>query len=387
MGFVRPFRETDIPQVADLHRSVFNLATAPGPRLHRAYRNYFQGIFLNHPCSTPGICSLVYDESGTVTGFLGVTAQPIFIRDQPAIAAIGSQFIVDPTRRSSMAGLQLLKSFLSGPQSISIADEGSDLSRKLWTRLGGGPGYLQSISWARILRPARFLISRVSRRLPLLKAAAAATPLLHVADAVLSAIPAMRFSTVSVAGTVEHASPQILAKCLADLSSSSSVRPAYDSSHYLAWVLSVLERHTHRGRLRTCIVRSQGNYCVGSFIYYAQRGGLSEVLQLGAKPAHYEQVLQHLFNDAWSQGVPALCGRMEPAFMGELRKQNCLFHHRGYWMLVHSKNPEALQAIRCGDAFLTRLEGEYYCHFDEKVFASPLLIPQQQQLRNSMASA
>src|SRR3989337_1327620 len=98
MGFVRPFRDTDIPQVADLHRRVFNLASAPGPRLDRAYRNYFQGIFLNHPCSTPGISSLVYDESGTVTGFLGVTAQPIFIRDHPAIAAVGSQFIVDPAR-------------------------------------------------------------------------------------------------------------------------------------------------------------------------------------------------------------------------------------------------------------------------------------------------
>jgi hypothetical protein len=50
--------------------------------------------------------------------------------------------------------------------------------------------------------------------------------------------------------------------------------------------------------------------------------------------------------------------------MDEFRKKHCLLHHRGYWTLVHSRNPDALEAIYRGDAFLTRLEGEWSMRFE-----------------------
>ena len=46
-----------------------------------------------------------------------------------------------------------------------------------------------------------------------------------------------------------------------------------------------------------------------------------------------------------------------------LWERRCLFHHRGYWMLVHAHSPELLAAIACGNAFLTRLEGEWCMRF------------------------
>jgi len=57
-------------------------------------------------------------------------------------------------------------------------------------------------------------------------------------------------------------------------------------------------------------------------------------------------------------------GQVDPAFFHALSKKDCLFHHDGgSWMLVHSRHPELLHAIHRGDAFLTRLEGEWWISF------------------------
>jgi hypothetical protein len=71
-----------------------------------------------------------------------------------------------------------------------------------------------------------------------------------------------------------------------------------------------------------------------------------------------------MFFDARRQGVAALSGRLQPDFMDEFRKKRCLLHHRGHWTLVHSGNTDALEAIYRGDAFLTRLEGEWIMRFE-----------------------
>jgi hypothetical protein len=40
-----------------------------------------------------------------------------------------------------------------------------------------------------------------------------------------------------------------------------------------------------------------------------------------------------------------------------------LFHGRGSPVLVHSRRRELVDAVRCGDAFLTRLDGEWWMSF------------------------
>jgi len=48
MGFVRPFTEDDIPEVAELHRKVFRTAAESSPKLRTSYVTYFCEIFLNN---------------------------------------------------------------------------------------------------------------------------------------------------------------------------------------------------------------------------------------------------------------------------------------------------------------------------------------------------
>jgi hypothetical protein len=53
--------------------------------------------------------------------------------------------------------------------------------------------------------------------------------------------------------------------------------------------------------------------------------------------------------------------------MPELLARRGLSHHRRYWTLIHSQQPELLDAIHRGDAFLTRLEGEWCMRFQKSV--------------------
>jgi len=85
---------------------------------------------------------------------------------------------------------------------------------------------------------------------------------------------------------------------------------------------------------------------------------------MGAKEGSISGVLDCLFYDAWKQGTVALSGRLEPKFVREFSDRGCFFHHRGTWLLIQTKSPELIQAVHRGDAFLSRLEGEWCMRFE-----------------------
>ena len=127
MGHVRPFVKDDILQVADLHAIVFETNKPSARTPQNAYASYFLSIFLENPLENPTISSLVYEESdGSIQGFLGTLARPFLFERRIFRAALSSQFIVHPKRRSTLAGVELLRAFLSGPQDLSLTDEADD---------------------------------------------------------------------------------------------------------------------------------------------------------------------------------------------------------------------------------------------------------------------
>jgi hypothetical protein len=70
-----------------------------------------------------------------------------------------------------------------------------------------------------------------------------------------------------------------------------------------------------------------------------------------------------LFTKARLDGASALAGRMEPHMGTALASQLCLLYGRQYSMLVHSRDPEVLNAIHSGKAFISRLDGEWCLRF------------------------
>lgn len=359
---MRPFAETDIDQVADLHRRVFQTGPA-GPRLEAAYRAYFTSIFLAHPWLDESMPSLVYEEDqGRLTGFLGVTPRRMLLDGQPLRVAVSSQFMVEPGSRAHLAAVKLLRAFAAGPQDLCLADEANDVSRRIWEAVGGSTALLYSLYWLRPLRPGGCLLRRLEQRGLSPALVSAWAPVCRLLDAVLDRLPRAPLRPAAATAAGSTLDGETLARCLAETGRRFRLRPAHDPGT-LEWLFGVLAGKRAHGTFRRVMVRSATQDVLGWYLYYSNPGGVGEVLQVGARGGAMGQVLDHLFHDAWTDGLIALTGRIEPRFVQDLAERECLFHHRGYWTLVQSDRAGVLEAIHGGDAFLTRLEGEWSMRF------------------------
>src|SRR5262249_11002133 len=162
---IRPFASDDVDQVARLHHSLYCSGEEYSRDKALAYRFFFHDVYLGNPWYEEQLSSLVYEEAdGRISGFLGVMPRSMRTNGRPIRAAISSMFMVEPSSRSSLAALELMKAFISGPQDLSLADEATEGARKLWERLGGSTSALNSIYWTLPLRLAGFVNLRMARR-------------------------------------------------------------------------------------------------------------------------------------------------------------------------------------------------------------------------------
>src|SRR5262249_27790856 len=136
------------------------------------------------------------------------------------------------------------------------------------------------------------------------------------------------------------------------------LRPEYNKVS-LDWTLNFVRRRKAFGDVRSLLIRDQQQKAIGWVIYYTSRGSVGEVLQIGSESASVDKVLNHLFYDAWTQGLVGLHGRCEPQFMQELTMRSCFFVRNGSWTLAHSNKLDLINLIQSGTAFLSRLDGEW----------------------------
>ena len=155
---------------------------------------------------------------------------------------------------------------------------------------------------------------------------------------------------------------ETLEGCLFSLGARQSIKTDHDRRS-LIWALQRAGQLTRYGSLQKVLVKTEKQEIAGWYIYYANPRGLSEVIQLHAKPEFTHEVLGHLFHHAWHKGAIGLSGRMEPAMMGAFEDKRCLFQCGPHWVLIHSRRPELLHAFNRGNAGFTRLDGEWCLHF------------------------
>lgn len=355
-GGVRALDARDIPQVAQLYRSLPGKdAGEPSEVLESRLRT----ILLEHPWCDESIPSLVFEEErGRIVGCIGVLPRPMIFNGHRIKAAVSHSFIVQPGSRSTLAAFELAKHFLSGPQDLSMA-EGSNVSRRIWERSGGSTSLLYSLCWTRPLRPSRYVLSFLRRRgLP---AAVGWTldPICRAIDTVTPLVPQKPFRLSEPEVTGGELDGGTLCRSIAKFANTRGLRPHYDEEGS-TWLLTTLDEKRDRGAFRRVVVRDE-HEAVGWYLSYENAGGIGEVVQVGAKDDRIDDVLDHLFHSARSRGLVAVTGQVDPALFHALAKKHCLFHHDGdSWMLIHSRDPELSQAIHQGDAFLSRLDGEWW---------------------------
>ena len=355
---VRPFVAGDIPQVAELHRRMFRACDTLTPELERSYRGFFFDVYLNNPWRDDELGALICEDAGgKIIGFLGVMPRPMRFNGRPLRAAVSSMFMVDPGRRSGLAAVQLLQSFLSGPQDLSYADESTGPSRRLWERLGGATSMLYSMHWIRPLRPAGFLNAQISQSSHLRTLAVLARPFCRVADAAAAHIRFNPFQCARPRLFGETADIRALLECSSACCDSQALRAEYDERSF-RWLLDLA---SHGDALEKVAVRSPSGNVAGWYVYCLKRDRVAEVLQIGFLPNFAKDVIEHLLSHAGNRGAVAVAGRLDPRFVQELGS-GCIMRPR-YWMLVHSRNSQLLSMIDRGNTHLTRLDGEWCMQF------------------------
>jgi hypothetical protein len=356
---VRAFTEEHVPEVSELHRKVFQTAAHPSVEVAAEYRAYFEEVFLKPSVWGRESGSLVYCEGGRVVGFLGMGQRPVVWNGERLLAGVSSQFMVEPGCRGR-PGVELLRAFFQGPHDISIADESSASARRLWEAMGGVTSLVHSEQWVCPLRPFR-LAASLAAGAGGAKAVLArfGRPAAFALDALARCIPGHPAGAAPSTLMGEDLDPEKLSSCISELAL--PLRPGYNPPQ-IRWLLDRARNMKARGRLRKVLLRSEEGQPAGWYIYHANPRGFSDVLELFAVRGNTEAVIDHMVSSAREQGLPALRGRTEPALLDALAGRKWP-RFGGPWVQVHSRRPELSAAFQRGDAFFSRLDGEWCMHF------------------------
>ncbi len=325
--------------------------------------DYFEQIFFHNPWYDEEITSLVYESaSGKIIGFLGVTPRPMLLRHHPIRMAISLHFMVEPESRTSLAGIQLLKAFFAGPQDLSLTDGAGKVGRTVWEGVGGMTTYLYSQRWTRLLKPSQFVVTQLGERTSFATLTSVLTPLCRLIDGGTTKLVPKYYPRLNSEHSEEELDARTLLAYLPQMAGNRAIQPVYDN-HSLQWVLNHARQMHLFGTLQSILVREPSGEVIGWYLYYLKSGGTSTVIQIAARKNSFDEILDHLFEHARRHGATALIGRLEAQYIQELSDKYCWFDRFSGWTLIHSKNFEVLHAIQRGDAFLSRLEGEWCLQF------------------------
>jgi hypothetical protein len=360
MGNVRKFCFKDLGEVADLWARVF--APHSGISLS-SLEKYFEEVFLASPWSDCALSSLVYEDQSRVVGFLGVLPRRMYFSGKPVTVAVASQLMMDPAKPRPFASIELLRNFFAGPQDLSFSDGANDVAQTVWESAGGSVAMLYSSVWTRVLRPAQYSMAlfedkRLWHPLPM-----ALRPFCWAVDGVMTRVgqSPYKLSAPDLGKTETVADAAVLLDCVRQFSANRTLRPEYDLTSFQWLIRKATEQKTH-GDLQIEVVRGPSQEIIGSYAYYVKPGRTAQVLQFTGKPRHRAQVLEHLFYRARQKGAVAVSGQLEPAFARLLSKNHCRFTWSG-GVLIQSRDEKLLNTIHHGDAFLSRLEGEWWMKF------------------------
>ncbi len=356
---IRPLMESDIPELARLQMRVAQDGDGHSLDTVRAtFEKYFARVFLNYPGRDERSPSLVHEErDGRISGLICVVARPMSFNGKSVNMAVSTRLIVDPEARSQLAGVQLLKTFMNGPQDLSITDFSTPTVERIWDALGGRTATLYSLRWLRILNPCQYGLARIEHRKTLSRLAKIGTPAWRLCD---------RLATTNAKSPLRIEDPQLPSEPLTQrmflanvsrFTDGFALQPVYDAD-WVSWLWSRFGNMWDSGAVHKVAVKNNQGDLLGWYIYNLESGGVGEVAHIAATGKSISDVLSHMFNHAWQQGAAGLTGRIPPRYMRALSNQSCQFRCCDDVALVHSPNPKLMRTFDRGDAFLTHLEGE-----------------------------
>jgi hypothetical protein len=350
MGGVRPVEARDIESVAALDRSI---SDSDGRAVEGVddLETFYATLSFDNPWHDPELPSLVWEDAdGKVAGFMGRLPRIMQWRDQRIRMAIATKLMVDPTRRSPFAAVELIRAFFAGPQDLSYSDGATGTTRALWESLGGRSVPAWSVKWAKILRPCRLGFEDRSHS----RLMGAVSGLCWPFDRVASRMGPFRVPATQT--SVEAIAAGGLTARMSASTSAFTLKPIYVERE-IDWLLGFIDLDRSRGHVRTLAVIDGSGQELGWFSYISQPGGVSQALALGSTGGQLGAVLDQLIVQADRDKSVAVQGRIWPRFLDDYWASGCI-GKRGAWTVIHARNRDICESVISGDAYLSAIEGE-----------------------------
>ncbi|WP_092996710.1 GNAT family N-acetyltransferase [Rhizobium sp. NFR07] len=353
-GGVRDLEPEDLPSVVHLFQKTFRRSEPARPSMIR----YFREIFFDHPWYDEEIRSKVFVNSdGEIEGFIGVFPSRLELDGRPIRAAFAGSMMVDRPEQNPLAGARLLRSFLAGPQDISLTETANSLALGMWQKLALPLDIAYSLNWIRILRPAGTAIQVAERGL---KAARLMRPLASLTDGIVerAGMKTFRAPAASGPGRVNFwdASRDDFAEAVLKLSDRFPLRPQWDRTT-LDWFMDQAQAKRQFGDPCWRIAESRSGELVGCYAYYGRAGGIGWLLQALCTPNVAGEMVEDLFSHADAAGCVAIRGAGHPWLTPELISRKTLFYGRAFFV-AHAKDKTLLEPIKAGQGLISGLAGE-----------------------------
>lgn len=366
---VRPFMAEDARAVANLFFKVFLRSQAAAPD---TLVDYLREIFCRHPWADSELSSLVYAQAdGSISGFIGIYPVPMIYRGRRLRAAFAGNLMADPSLQDPLAGARLLRSFLSGPQDLSLTETTNQISMTMWRKLGGQVVANRSLNWIRVLRPMSWLVTAAARRAPWFG-------LLRGPASLFDMVSARRLAPQSAPNSSgEDVDPSALSPIVRDIAQSFALHPDFDEAA-LAFLLEHAARKERYGELIARIVHSRRGQPIGGYVAHGRPNDTLRVVQIFTSAANADPVVADLFSRAAAMGAAAVNGRTQPEIIPSLLSAQYLFAYSGGATLVHGRDPELLAAVHGPDNFLNGLAGETWARLIGGAFDEGVRLPRRE---------
>lgn len=355
-GFIRPCAPEDIPQVAALFSRVF-LRGRHGTSATLVH--VLKDTFFAHPGFDAEICSNVYEEEGSVRGFIGITPLRVDAEGVKLRCAIGGSLMVDPDLKDPLIGARLLRSFSSGPQSLSFSETANRTSHAMWTRSGARFLPVHSMDFVRILKPAGFALESLAERLAALRGV---RPVTRLVDRLASGLVGRNLMPVAERGV--RSTPVArgdIPGAIISMMQNYALRPDW-SEPDLDWLLERAWVKPKFGKVHAAVVENAAGRRCGFYLAHLMKGGKARLMHVSAGRKDSATVLEAAARDAFEAGCVAVEGRVDPRLLPALVMQRCLLFRRTS-TVVQSRLPGVIGNIDAGDAFIGGLAGETWAPF------------------------
>jgi hypothetical protein len=264
----------------------------------------------------------------------------------------GSLMVDDPAK-DPLAGARLLRSFLNGPQDVSLSETANLLSQRMWEKLGGSTITALSLDWMRVLRPAGLAIDVASGRA---KAVRLGRPAAALCDSLARRAGGAFFKAAAPDGVIGAETDEAgLLAALESLHAGPGLRPRW-TPDVLQWVLRTAEIKEQRGPVHRRVMTARGT-TIGAAVFYGAPKSLAWVLHVAARPGAEAKVVEELLAHADAAGFAGLRGRVTPAIHETLLREKAFFFRRGAFV-AHGRDPALVAALADPRAVVTGLAGE-----------------------------